>query len=184
MERKQSKAFYYVRITGVLLIITMCTALLLSFVNVITKDIIAENEQKETNKAISEIFPSATDIKTEALAAEGSQADEFYKVSDGDALVGYYAVVTPTGFKGEVKMIVGLNADGKVVGIKVLSHSETVGIGDKALSDSYFSGFLGKAENDTLPDAISGATYSSNAVREGIQTALDAFKLVKGGETK
>ncbi len=159
----------------------MCTAFLLSFVNVMTKDIIAENEQKETNKAISDIFSSAKNIKTEVLAPKGSQTDEFYKVYDGEQIIGYYAVVSPNGFKGEVKMIVGLDHNGKVVGLKVLSHSETVGIGDKALSESYFSGFYEKGDGDKLPDAISGATYSSNAVREGVNTALNAFKLVKGG---
>ncbi len=182
MEKKQNNVLYYIRLTGVLLLITMCTAFLLSFVNKITKDVIAENQQKETNKAISEIFPSAKDIKTEALSPEGAQTDEFYKVNDGDTLVGYYAVVSPVGFKGDVKMIVGLDASGKVIGVKVLSHSETVGIGDKALSDSYFSGFYGKGDSDKLPDAIGGATYSSNAVREGVKAALDTFNIIKGGD--
>ncbi len=184
MEKKQNDLLYYARITGVLLIITMCTAFLLSFVNAVTKDVIAENEKKETNKAISEIFVSAVNVSTEALSPEGAETDEFYKVSDGGALIGYYAVVSPVGFKGDVKMIVGLDADGKVIGVKVLSHSETVGIGDKALSDPYFSGFYGKGDGDKLPDAIGGATYSSNAVREGVRIATAAFRLTKGGDGK
>ncbi len=173
MSKSENKALYYIRITGVLLIITMCTAFLLSFVNGITKDVIAENERKKTAEAVSAIFVGATDIKTEEFN------DVLLAVKDGDKLIGYYATVAPMGFKAEVNMMVGLDTDGKVIGIKILSNSETVGIGDAAFADGYLAGFSGKAESGELPDSISGATYSSNAVREGVAQALDAFK--KGG---
>ncbi len=178
---KQNKALYFVRITCVLLIITMCTAFLLAFVNGVTKDVIAENEVKKTNEAVAGVFTSAADIKTEDTGVTAEKVEIFCKVLDGDKHIGYYATVTATGFKGDVKMLIGLDTEGKVLGVKILTHSETVGIGDKALADDYLSGFGGIGEGDALPDAISGATYTSNAVRNGITYALNAYKTAKGG---
>ncbi len=176
MAKTENKALYYIRITGVLLIITMCTAFLLSFVNGVTKDVIAENEKKKMNEAISAIFTNVNDIKTEAVIESDVV---LYKVSDGATLAGYYAEVKPVGFKGEISMLVGLDTEGKVLGVKILSHSETVGIGDAAFADSYISGFIGKGDSSSIPDAIGGATYSSGAVREGVSSVLDAFKEFK-----
>ncbi len=181
MNKNQSKALYYVRITGVLLVITMCTAFLLAFVNGVTKDRIAENELKKTNEAVSSVFTTAADIKTEDLGITLEDVEVFCKVLDGDTHIGYYATVTPIGFKGDVKMLVGLDTEGKVLGIKILSHSETVGIGDKAFTDGYLGEFNGVGESEALPDAISGATYSSNAVRNGAILAYEAYKTAKGG---
>lgn len=182
MKNTKNSFPYYLKITGVLLVITMSIAFILSFVNAVTKDVIAANEEKKTNEAVALLFPQAENaISGEAavFAEEIANLEGFYKVNDGDKTVGFYAKVAPIGFKGAVTMLVGLDLDGKVCGVEILSHSETVGIGDKALNKDYTDRFNGIKVNGTEPDvsvdAIGGATYSSKAVKEGVRIALVAY---------
>lgn len=193
MKLTKKDTLYFVRIIGVLLLITMCVAALLSLVNGITRDTIAENEAKKTSEAIKELFsdaasPVATDTGVK-LADESFNA--LFEVKDGDTVVGYYASVSPTGFKGKVNMLVGIGTDGKVCGIQILSHGETVGIGDKIENDSFLNTLVGKSGSVSYKkgadgsgseiDGISGATYSSKAVIVGTNTALAAYNSFVGG---
>ena len=184
---------FFARIIGVLLIITMCVAALLSLVNAITKDTIAENEAKKTAEAIQKLFPSAAaPVSTKVdVTLDDATFVALYEVKDGDAPVGYYAEVAPTGFKGKVNMLVGVDVNGTVCGIQILSHGETVGIGDKIEDPDFRARLTGKSGSVTYKkgangsgseiDGISGATYSSKAVIAGTDTALKAYSAYKGG---
>lgn len=180
---KAFKAVYYLRVSGVLTLITMCVALLLALVNGVTKDVIARNEAEKTAAAVKELFPDAAELvySPEELTpgVEIEYLSAFYAVKDGDILVGYYAEVSPIGFKGEVRMIVGLTPEGKVCGISILSHGETVGIGDKALDKSHLDEFIGFYGAEGVDD-VSGATYTSAAVRDGVGVAAKAFEARAG----
>ncbi len=176
MKIEKKDVLYFARIISVLLLITMLIALLLAFVNGITAPVIAANEEQKMLDSIKELFPSATDPKTEeaTFTTEIEDLDTFYRVTDGGEGIGFCAIVTPGGFKGEVKMMVGI-FDGKVCGIRILSHGETVGIGDKALNKGYLESFNGVADYRTEIDAVSGATYTSKAVKNGVRAALKAM---------
>ena len=189
----KASVLYVLKICAILLVITMCVAFLLSFVNAVTKDTIAANDAAKIAKALNGLFPEAA--APEAVSVDGSYAAEvkgFYEVKDGETLIGYYADVAPVGFKGAVNMMVGLSTDGKVVGVKVLSHGETIGIGTKIEDEGFLSGFIGRfgslsykkgaaADEEGVVDGISGATYSSKAVIAGVGAALDAYNTAKGG---
>ena len=184
---------FFVRIIGILLLITMCVAALLALVNDITKDTIAENEAKKTAEAIKSLFPDASspEAKDSGVKLSDESFAALYAVSDGGVLIGYYAEVAPTGFKGKVNMLVGLSMDGKVCGVQILSHGETVGIGDKIEDASFLDTLVGKSGSVTYKkgadnsgseiDGISGATYSSKAVIAGTNTALRAYETLVGG---
>ena len=75
------------------------------------------------------------------------------------------------GFGGTVKVMIGIDADGKVTGVKVTEHSETPGLGSKAADADYLKQYQGVTEapessikDDKNVDAITGATITSNAV--------------------
>lgn len=191
---KKSDVFYTLRICSVLLIITMFIAFLLSFVNGVTKDVIAANDAEKMSEALSSFFPNAAAPVSNEL--EGEYADTvnaFYEVRDGDdgAVIGYYADVSPVGFKGEVGMMIGLDASGAVVGISIISCDETIGIGTKIKDEAFLSGFMGikgslkykkgaQASDTGYIDGISGATYSSKAVITGVDAALGAYGAAVG----
>lgn len=180
MTNKNKNVLYFVRIIGVLLVITMCVAGILAIVNEITKDKIAENEQIALNEALANIFDGYTSLTTEdtAVSLEDKAFNGLYTVKSGEELIGYYAKVSPKGFKGEIFMLVGIKTDGTVCGIEIISSSETPGIGDKIEKDGYLDKVAAAGgEYDT----IGGATYSSKAVINGTMLALDAFAEYKKG---
>ena len=174
---------YVLKICAVLLLITMCVAFLLSFVNAVTKDTIAANEAAKISEALGGIFSEAAEPEASKLEGQfGEVVNGFYTVKDGDTLIGYYADVSPVGFKGAVNLMVGLDTDGKVLGVKIISHGETIGIGTRIEDEEFLGGFVGKeGALDGSVDTISGATYSSRAVIAGVDAALAAYKTVKGG---
>ena len=184
---------YVVKICAILLVITMCVAALLSFVNAVTKEPIAKNEAIKREKALRALFDGAAAPIAEEI--EGEYADKvngFYAVKDNDTYIGYYADVSPVGFKGGVNLMVGLDVSGKVVNVYVLSHGETIGIGTKIEDKEFLAGFIGRedsleykkgagADEVGVIDGISGATYSSKAVIVGVDLALQAYKSVCDG---
>lgn len=100
---------------------------------------------------------------------------------------GYIFIASGEGFVSIIETMVGVNVDGKIVGVKIVSHEETPEYADKfeeireGEDDPWFtSQFIGKSASDNIAfkenggdiDAVSGATVSSTAVSESINTGL------------
>ena len=196
MNIKKNDVTYVLKICAVLLIITMCVAALLAFVNGVTKETIATNEKTRISEALATLFPDAAAPEATEIKGEfGDTVNGLYVVEDGDTEIGYYADVSGKGFKGvgSVGMMVGISLDGKVVGIEIIKCDETIGIGTKIKDAGFLSGFIGRSgsvsyEKGALPgtegiiDGISGATYSSKAVIDGVDAALKAYNAQMNGE--
>ena len=173
----------------VLGLITFVCALLLGVVNGVTKDKIEQNSIETRNAAMSEIIPDAEFTDVEVPADFATPADKNQPVVSGvyqatldGAEAGYCVEVNPKGFSGALKMIVGINADGTVAGIKVTEASETPGLGAKAQSDkNWIAQFAGQPADGSLAvtkdggtiNAITGATITSRAVTLGVNTAAN-----------
>lgn len=161
-----------------LVVISTIIALILAIVNAITADRIAENEVLERENAIKSIFPTCDsfedfDYSSESVARMGSVFDAEKK------LIGYYANATPTGFKGEISLMVGIDTEFKIIDVVLISAAETPGVGTKATEKSNLDKFvaLDKGEIQKV-DTITGATITSKAVRLGIKEAVEAVEKV------
>ncbi len=165
-----------------LVVITVGTALLLSLVNFITKDRIAENELEEKRAAIEAIFPDLADFDKASMENPPQSVNEVGIVRNGShEKIGYYVEISPMGFKDAISMIVGFDADEKIIRAICLSSSETAGVGTKATDASYLDKYAGHTiDNASSVDTITGATISSKAVREGIKSACEAVEIIKG----
>lgn len=173
----QSSTKFILGITFKLLLISVVTALLLSCVNALTADKIAENIAAEKEAAIAAIFPSATENSATELEAEGINA--LYLVYSNGKAIGYTAEVAPLGFGGELTLMVGVNANGEVEGVKLISHSETPGLGSRVGDVGYLAQYIGR--NATAldgVDVITGSTVSSEAVLDGVKAAVSVFDAV------
>ena len=90
---------------------------------------------------------------------------------------------TGSGFNGPIEIMVGYNpGEGKLLGIEILSMSETPGLGARIKEGAFTEQFKGKSAEDKFVakedvQAVSGATISSTAVANAIKTSLD--KIVK-----
>lgn len=176
--QKQNDTKFILGVTAKLLIISTVTALLLSCVNALTENKIAENAQKEKNEAIAAIFPDATASELYGEPIEG--VTELYMVFADDAALGYAAQVAPLGFGGEMTVMVGVTTDGDVAGVKLISHSETPGLGNRVGEADYLSQYIGKDPRSLAEgiDVITGSTISSKAILAGVESALAAFGTV------
>jgi len=199
-EQKTSNAAYYARLTGVLLIISLAVAALLGVVNGMTADIIAAAKEEKKAEAMSVVMTDCSfdavevteDMKAAALPFESEVASVYAAKDSSGAAAGYVMEVVPSGFGGAINMVVGVDAEGKVTGVSVVSATETAGVGTKVTSNKnnkagvpVLDQFIGKgtAEGELTVgvnvDAVSGATVTSKAVTRGVNAAL-AVKTILG----
>lgn len=168
-----------------LTVISVVIALLLAIVNSVTADRIVQNTLIEKEKAIKGIFAECEAFSSADQSHFSNSVSDAGSVSGASGeIIGYYADVSPIGFKGEISLIVGTDTDGEVIGVSLLSASETPGVGTKATDSSYLSKYSGlKSEEVLSVDTITGATISSRAVRQGISAALSTIEsIIKEGK--
>ena len=160
----------------VLVIICLVVSALLGFTNSVTAPIVEENERikaEETRQSVLAGAESFTEIDcdTEALGITSA-----YKEDSGK---GYVITAARKGYGGDVVVTVGIDSDGKVVGLNANVSTETTGVGSKAGQPDYTGKYIGLSGNASGVDKISGATYSSTAVRAGVSAALAAYDAIK-----
>ncbi len=186
-----------------LLVITLVAGLALSAVNEITKEPIAKAEETARLEAYETVFPDAEFETPQNLDAllEGGQAaidsvgltgctvsDILYANDANGERIGYVvAAVSPNGYGGDISVAVGIDEKtSTITGFSVLSNSETAGLGARCTEDEFVSQFAGKdatsieyvkgggAAGNQI-DAISGATVTTNAVTEAVNSALAVY---------
>lgn len=160
----------------VLVIICLVVSALLGFTNSVTAPIVEENERikaEETRQSVLAGSQSFTEIDcdTEALSITSA-----YKEDSGK---GYVITAGRKGYGGEVVVTVGIDGSGKVVGLSANVSTETSGVGSKAGLPAYTDKYVGLSGSANGVDTISGATYSSTAVRNGVSAALAAYDAIK-----
>ena len=194
----------------ILFAITLIAGLMLGVVNDITKEPIAQQEQKAKNEACQNVFAAADSFEAQELAdsaqieqvltdagISGADIDELMAAKDASgALLGYVITVTDhEGYGGDIQFSMGITHEGTLNGIFLLSISETAGLGMRAgevlvpqFADKNVSKFTYTktgATADSEIDAISGATITTNAVVNGVNAGLAYFdKMLKGGSAQ
>lgn len=188
-----------------LALITLVAGCALSGVFMLTKDTIAEQElaaKAESYKAVcpeAETFTSddALAAAVDALAGAPYNTELYGKTYINDVFTGQAAdgsvagyVITVTsgdGFEGNISLSVGLAADGTINGIAFTELNETAGMGMKCGEEAFYGQFAGvqvdqfilnKAGGSTADneiDSVSGASVSSGAVVNAVNTALAFF---------
>ncbi len=168
-----SSVGYILRLVVTLFLICAVVAGSLAGVNWITKDRIAAAKAEKTLAAIAEVLPDGES------AAQIDFTDDSGIVTAVYASEGGYAVkVTPNGFGGTIEMMVGLDKEGTVLGISIISHAETPSLGAVAAD----KGSKGQAFREQFAgwdgelDAISGATITSKAIASGVEAAVKCVK--------
>ncbi len=161
------------RLVIVLTIICAAVALLLSVVNHFTEARIAENTRKAMLRSIQTIFDGGVQAE-ELRLPEGSGISAAYLVMKGGNVCGYSALAEPTGFGGAISLMVGVDHSGAVVGVRIISMSETPGLGSRVGGDEFLSSFNGKSGEISV-DVISGASISSAAVISGVNSVTSSL---------
>lgn len=193
-----------------LTLITLVAGVALGGVYEITKDPIAKQEAQAKAEAYEQVFTDAaafeavemddTLTKTirDQLDQEGYKAQSIEEVmraedQSGETLGYAFTVVTSEGYGGDIQFSMGVQNDGTLNGISILSIGETAGLGMNADTPAFKDQFVGKqvdklqytkngATQDDEINAISGATVTTNAMTNGINAGLCAFRVMEGGD--
>lgn len=180
-----------------LTIICLCAGAILAGVNMYTIGPIAASKAAALENAIKEVVPGFDNNPTEQaykkVTAEGDSLI-IYPATQGGKFIG--AAVesnTKKGFSGEIKVIVGFDAEGHILNYSVLQHAETPGLGSKMqewfrmdknkqsiIGRSLSSGSLKVSKDGGDVDAITAATISSRAFLDAINRAYSAFNGTDG----
>lgn len=167
---------YVLRLALTLLLITAVVAVALAAVNSVTAPKIAQLNAQKTQEAIEAVLPGGGEEV--AFTDDTGLVSTVYQ---GDA--GYAVKVAPTGFNGAVEMMVGIDPGGNVLGISIISQSETAGLGavsaaSTSAGEAFRGQFAGMSGSVSVTkdgggvDAITGATITSRAVCAGVNAAL------------
>ena len=185
---------YIITLTVTLLVTCVIVAGLLGLVNGVTAGPIAEINWEKTQVAMSAVAADPdnttfaetplenTQAMIDAATAAGGTLGDIYEAQVNGESAGYAITVSASGSQGTIEMMVGVDTEGTVTGVSIVSHSETSGIGTKVMNneDGVLDQFKGKSAADgtltvgTNVDAITGATVSTRGVTTGVNAALAA----------
>ena len=176
--KTESTVKFVLRLALTLLAITAVVAVCLAGVNMITAPAIEQLNAQKTQEAIEAVLPGGYDDVITDYADDTGLVSKVYTGANG-----YAFEVTPGGFDNTITMMVGVDTEGKVLGISIVSHTETAGLGAVAAAatsagEAFRGQFVGTSgsvavskDGGTL-DAITGATITSRAVCSGVNAAL------------
>lgn len=170
---------------------------LLAYVNNLTKPTIEAQADKALNEGIAAVLGgnagerlAAPDTVKREIAGK-EQTFIVYKMQNGTAVQS----TDPNGFGGNLKVLVGFNANGDILGYTVLEHAETPGLGAKAgewFQEGQPGCIVGKnpgKTNFTVSkdggdiDAITASTITSRAFLRAVQQAYNTFNGATDGNT-
>ena len=181
-----------------LLVLTGVTAIsvaLLAYVNELTKGPIAEANAKTLNEALKQVLPEFTNNpvgESDTIFSEkdGKKVVDFivYPAKKGEEWVGSAVESKAMGFGGELKVLVGFDAEGKIYNYSLLAHAETPGLGSKA-ADWFKEGNKGSikgmspgegelkvSKDGGQVDAITASTITPRAFLKAVNKAYEAYK--------
>ena len=176
----------------------VCTAVVAT-ISQLTKPIIAQQEQAALLRTINQLIPedsydndifaSCFLVNDDNLLGKGQTQQVFVAKKYNQPVALMLETTTFKGYSGEIKIAVGILADGSVAGVRTIRHSETPGLGDKIQTNKsdWIYSFNGKSyqedqsahwevtKNGGTIDAFTGATITPRAVTLAVKDALIYF---------
>ena len=131
---------------GILFAITLIVGLMLGFVNELTKEPIARQEELKVQNSCREVVASADSFTEKSFADNSSEAflqvvengvkgdDSYFEAKNaaGETIGYVYLLTSSEGYGGNIELMTGILTDGSLGGVSILSISETAGLGMKA----------------------------------------------------
>ena len=163
-----------------------------------TRERVAAEQRRAAEKALLEIVPAnrhnnsmLDDTLPVPAGTLGLRRDKqaFIARWDGAPVAVILPVTAPDGYSGDIDLIVAIDTDGSVAGVRALAHKETPGLGDKVdiRKSNWIMGFDGKSLTNPAPekwavrkdggefDQFTGATITPRAVIAAVRRALEHF---------
>ncbi len=171
--------------TVTLFVICLVATFLLGMTNSVTAPIIEKLAVETEIKSRQTVFADAASFGEATISQDGTSI--VAALDEAGSIIGHVVVNTAKGYGGDISVMTGVDINGKVTGVNILSHAETAGLGAKAAEQSFRDRFIGLVSGITVSkdkagensiDAITGATITSRAVVNAVNAAIEAA----GGE--
>ena len=173
MTATASNTKYYLKLTLTLFVLAAVVALCLGLVNSITAEPIQQHKEETARNAMSQVLAADTYEEVPFTDATGT-VQAVYKAGQA----GYVVDLSVSGSQGMIELMVGVDVNGVVTGVSIVDHSETSGLGANCVKESFRSQFIGTSgglavnkDGGTI-DALTGATITSRAVTNAVNTAV------------
>ncbi len=165
----------------------------LAAVSNLTGPAIAAAEAKDLRDSLSEVLPAGladNDFLKDTVELErDGKTVTVYRARHGSELKAALFKVAERGYGGEIQILMAVDADGRMLGVRILKHSETPGLGDKidVKKDDWVLDFNGKSLGDPAPekwgvkkdngvfDQFAGATITPRAVVKAVKGGLEFY---------
>ncbi|MDD5033915.1 MAG: electron transport complex subunit RsxG [Methylococcaceae bacterium] len=177
----------------------LVASLLLGFADLATQGSIERRQAEDLLATLTQVLPAGlydNDLLQDTItiqdgAENGLGKTEVYLArKEGEVSAVAFKLSAAGGYSGPISLLVGLNRDGAVLGVRVLAHAETPGLGDKIERNKsdWILSFEGRSlENTTAErwrvkkdggdfDQFAGATITPRAVVRGVQSGLGFFQ--------
>ena len=195
-KSKESFAAPVVVLSAICLVVSLALALTYKVAN----PIIIRNNEAVAVAARQQILPAADaftmveDIEPASSTDGKAAVKEVYAADNG---TGYVMTVETTSFGGALTMMVGVDENGALTGVKVTEHADTPGVGTKNMDNAYLGQYNGltaltspdniKKETADLASGgtfgfISGASVSGQAIHSGVAAALSQYAAMGGAQ--
>lgn len=186
--------------TGILAGFALLASLLLGVTHCSTQGTIQQRLDEDLKNSLAEVVPDGLhdndmlqDIKTIPSADYNIAAAEttvYIAKKAGQVTAVCFKLTAPDGYSGAINMIMGVDRDGNILGVRVLSHKETPGLGDKieAAKSNWILSFAGRSLENLSPsqwavkkdggafDQFAGATITPRKSVQAIHRGLELFK--------
>lgn len=177
----------------------LVASLVLGLGDLSTKGSIRERQREDLLATLAQVIPDDihdNDLLDDVIDVEdevpgGLGRTEVYLARQGQKVSGVaFQMVALGGYSGPITLVVGLDKTGELLGVRVVAHTETPGLGDKieASKSDWIRAFVGRSLENTLPehwrvkkdggdfDQFAGATITPRAVVSGIGRGLEFFR--------
>lgn len=173
---------------------------LISVTWIMTQERIETQVRAYEAKALMEILPADTHDNTlvdskirlepSRLLSSQDQREAYIALDDGEVSAVILPVTAPDGYSGRIELLVGINRNGTLAGVRAITHKETPGLGDKINTNvtDWILGFAGKSlttpakedwgvkKDGGAFDQFTGATITPRAVVAAVYRALQYFE--------
>jgi Na+-translocating ferredoxin:NAD+ oxidoreductase subunit G len=169
---------YFLKLGAILFLIAAIATTVLAFVNGITAPMIAENQRRTEEEARREVLPDAVRF----VFVDGEPSFHI-GINNEEGIAGYTFIAEGNGYSGVIQTMVGVDKGFEIELIKIISQTETPGLGANCVRSEFTDQFSGKTYENLALDrdggqivTITGATITTRAITNSMTRAIAAVR--------
>ncbi|AYH44997.1 electron transport complex subunit RsxG [Azoarcus sp. DN11] len=159
-----------------------------------TTDPIAERAREDKLNSLAQVLPENlrdNNPVADALTLQDAHGRPLtiYRARKGGKVTGAAWEIRGSGYAGEIRLMMGVDAGGRILGVRALAHKETPGLGDRigVKKGNWILHFTGRSLDAPAPerwkvkkdggdfDQFAGATITPRGVVAAIRGGLEFF---------